>query len=179
VTRIAQTEVTREAVLDHLRSEQFDVIHYAGHAFFEPGAPGDSGILCADGALRALDLLNLRSLPPLLFFNACEAGRLRRGPGLKRTRVPDDARRALGTAVGLAEAFMRYGVANFVGTYWPVQDASASTFARAFYALLLAGATIGDALLAGRKAVQARGSVDWADYIHYGDARFRVKDSVG
>ena len=179
VTRIAQTEVTRQAVLDHLRSEQFDVIHFAGHAFFEPGAPGDSGILCADGPLRAQDLMNLRSLPPLLFFNACEAGRLRRGPGRNRTKAPPDVRGALGTAVGFAEAFMRHGVANFVGTYWPVQDASASTFARAFYALLLSGATIGDALLAGRKAVQARGSVDWADYIHYGDARFRVKDRIG
>ena len=71
---------------------------------------------------------------------------------------------------------MRYGVANFVGTYWPVGDASAATFARAFYALLLSGAPLGDALLAGRKAVQASGSVDWADYIHYGDPRFRIKD---
>ncbi len=179
VTRIAQKEVTREAVLDHLRSEEFDVIHYAGHAFFEPGAPGDSGIHCADGVLRALDLLNLRSLPPLLFFNACEAGRLRRAPARKRKQARPATRRVLGTAVGFAEAFMRYGVANFVGTYWPVQDASASTFARAFYALLLSGATIGDALLAGRKAVQASGSVDWADYIHYGDTRFRVKDGAG
>jgi CHAT domain/Cytosol aminopeptidase family, N-terminal domain len=177
VTRISQKQVTRDVVLDHLRSEEFDVIHYAGHAFFEPGAPGESGIHCADGVLRALDLLNLRSLPPLLFFNACEAARVRRAPARKRKRkTRPDARQALAKAVGFAEAFMRYGVANFVGTYWPVGDASAATFARAFYALLLSGAPLGDALLAGRKAVQASGSVDWADYIHYGDPRFRIKD---
>jgi hypothetical protein len=180
VTRIAKAQVTREAVLERLRSEEFDVIHYAGHAFFDPAAPGESGIVCADGTLRALDLLNLRSLPPLLFFNACEAGRLRRAPARARTRKPrHDVRRALGNAVGFAEAFMRYGVANFVGTYWPVGDSSAATFARAFYELLLSGAPLGDALLAGRKAVKASGSVDWADYIHYGDPRFRIKEHAG
>jgi hypothetical protein len=177
VTRVSQAQVTRETVLAHLRSEEFDVIHYAGHAFFDVASPGESGIRCADGVLRALDLLNLRSLPPLLFFNACEAGRLRRGPARKRKRKPgDEGRKALGKAVGFAEAFMRYGVANFVGTYWPVGDASAAIFARAFYVLLLSGAPLGEALLAGRKAVQASGSVDWADYIHYGDPRFRVKE---
>lgn len=180
VTRIAQKHVTRDSVLDHLRSEEFDVIHYAGHASFDPEAPGESGIVCADGVLRALDLLNLRSLPPLLFFNACEAGRLRRAPARTRTRRPrHDTRKALGNAVGFAEAFMRYGVANFIGTYWPVGDASAATFARAFYALLLSGAPLGEALLAGRKAVKASGSVDWADYIHYGDPRFRIKEYSG
>lgn len=175
ITRVTQKEATRAAVLEHLQSERFDAIHYAGHAFFDPKTPGESGIRCADGTLRALDLLNLRSLPPLLFFNACEAGRLRRGRPEKRAPSRQDATRSLSKAVGFAEAFMRYGVANFVGTYWPVGDAAASSFARAFYGALLTGGTIGDALLDGRKAVQASGSVDWADYIHYGDPRFRLK----
>ncbi len=185
ITRISQKEATRTAVLEHLQSERYDAIHYAGHAFFDPKTPGESGIRCADGTLRALDLLNLRSLPPLLFFNACEAGRLRRGrpsPGAKppgastnRASSRQDATRSLSKAVGFAEAFMRYGVANFVGTYWPVGDAAAASFARAFYGALLTGGTIGDALLDGRKAVQESGSIDWADYIHYGDPRFRLK----
>ena len=74
---------------------------------------------------------------------------------------------------------MRFGVANFVGTYWPVGDSSASSFAREFYNALLGGGTIGDALLAGRKVVEKSGSVDWADYIHYGDPRFKLKMGKG
>ena len=177
ITRLTQKEATRAAVLEQLQSERYDAIHYAGHAFFDPKIPGESGIRCADGTLRALDLLNLRSLPPLLFFNACEAGRLRRARGGRRTPSRQDAAKSLGKAVGFAEAFMRYGVANFVGTYWPVGDAAASLFAKSFYGALLAGGTIGDALLDGRKVVQDSGSIDWADYIHYGDPRFRLKVS--
>ena len=78
VTTLTKGEATRDAVLQHFRSERFDAIHYAGHAHFDPRVVGESGIRCADGPLRALDLLNLRSLPPLLFFNACESGRLQK-----------------------------------------------------------------------------------------------------
>ena len=56
-----------------------------------------------------------------------------------------------------------------------VPSPSAASFAREFYGSILGGGTIGDALLAGRKAVEKSGSIDWADYIHYGDPRFRLK----
>ena len=76
---------------------------------------------------------------------------------------------------GLAEAFLRGGVAHYVGTYWPVGDAEAVAFAEALYRRLLSGSPIGDAVLEGRRAVKALRSVDWADYIHYGDPMFRLK----
>jgi hypothetical protein len=55
-----------------------------------------------------------------------------------------------------------------------VGDASAKTFSDSFYAELMKGATIGSALQAARKAI-AGNSVDWADYIHYGDFSFVLK----
>jgi CHAT domain-containing protein len=76
--------------------------------------------------------------------------------------------------VGLAEAFLRGGVANYVGTYWPVGDASAKDFAETFYTDLIKGQTIGNALNTARQAI-ADTSVDWADYIHYGDFNFTLK----
>ena len=177
VTTLAKKEATRDAVLEHFRSERFDAIHYAGHAQFNPRTVGESGILCADGPLRAIDLLNLRSLPGLLFFNACESGRLRKLRSGRANPSRKAARKTLEDTVGFAEAFMRYGVMNYVGTYWPVGDESAAGFARAFYSALLDGNQIGDALIIGRQAVQKTESVDWADYIHYGDPRFTLKKS--
>jgi CHAT domain/Cytosol aminopeptidase family, N-terminal domain len=177
VTTLAKKEATRDAVLEHFRSEGFDAIHYAGHAQFNPRTVGESGILCADGPLRAIDLLNLRSLPGLLFFNACESGRLRKLRSGRAQPSRKAARKTLENTVGFAEAFMRYGVMNYVGTYWPVGDESAAGFARAFYSALLDGNQIGDALISGRQAVQKSDSVDWADYIHYGDPRFTLKKS--
>jgi hypothetical protein len=175
VTTLVKKEATRDAVLEHFRSERFDAIHYAGHAHFDPKVVGESGIRCADGPLRALDLLNLRSLPPLLFFNACESGRMRKLRSGRQQPSRAAARKTLEQTVGFAESFMRYGVMNYVGTYWPVGDESAAAFARAFYSALLDGQTIGAALIGGRQAVQKAESVDWADYIHYGDPRFTLK----
>jgi CHAT domain-containing protein len=125
-----------------------------------------------------MDLLDLRSLPPLLFFNACESGRMRRvrtSRSGERQPSRKAARKTLADTVGFAEAFMRYGVMNYVGTYWPVGDDSAAGFASAFYRALLDGDPIGAALISGRQAVQKSNSVDWADYIHYGDPRFTLK----
>jgi hypothetical protein len=178
VTALQKSEATRDAVLQHFRSERFDAIHYAGHAYFDQGVVGKSGIKCADGTLSAMDLLDLRSLPPLLFFNACESGRMRRvrtSRSGERQPSRKAARKTLADTVGFAEAFMRYGVMNYVGTYWPVGDDSAAGFASAFYRALLDGDPIGAALISGRQAVQKSNSVDWADYIHYGDPRFTLK----
>ena len=153
-------------------SGRYDVLHYAGHAFFDAANPARSGIVCAGGErLRGEELANLGNLPSLVFFNACEAGRVRR---LDDTDAPDIQAR-ITVNVGLAEAFLRGGVANYVGTYWPVGDAPAKVFAETFYTGLLDATPIGQALLAARQAVAKLQSVDWADYIHYGDFNFTLK----
>src|SRR5690606_3375007 len=85
--------------------------------------------------------------------------------------------------VAFAEAFLRGGVANYVGTFWPVGDVPALTFARTFYRALIDGERIGRALVAARRRVlrSEPTSPDWADYIHYGDPRFvlRPTDAPG
>jgi CHAT domain len=74
-----------------------------------------------------------------------------------------------------AEAFLRGGVANYLGTYWPVGDSAALKFAETFYQELLAGRAVGEAIMQGRKGVEQLGSMDWADYIFYGDPAFVLK----
>jgi CHAT domain-containing protein len=172
VTVLQGRRATRAAVLDALRSEKFDVLHYAGHASFEDESPARSGLRCADGILAAAHLFELRALPALLFFNACESGRI----GAARARR--GTVQGLSGAVGFAETFLRAGVANYVGTYWPVADVSARRFSGTFYRSLLAGETVAVALLEARRAVRRLKSddaIDWADYIHYGNPDFRVK----
>jgi hypothetical protein len=77
--------------------------------------------------------------------------------------------------VSFAEAFLRGGIANFVGTYWPVGDQAASTFGEIFYKRALDGETIGSAVMNGRKEIAKLKSIDWADYILYGDSNFILK----
>ncbi|MFN0052130.1 MAG: CHAT domain-containing protein [Planctomycetales bacterium] len=161
-------EATRERLLKEFNSGKYDIVHYAGHAEFNPDAPERSGILCAgQEILSGVDLTTIGNLPALVFFNACESARLRKAAV---------ASVKLQTSVSFAEAFLRGGVANFVGTYWPVGDDSAEAFAKTFYGGIVQGQAIGDALIDGRRAVQKIKSFDWADYIHYGDPDFRIKE---
>ena len=169
-------QATREQLLADFRSGQFDVIHYAGHAFFAATHPGRSGLLCAGReVLSGADLAGLSSLPSLVFFNACESGRVR---GQEEKPAKPDPRKAAAITeenISVANAFIRGGVANFLGTYWPVGDAAALQFSASFYPLVLAGKPIGEAVLAARRALQQGSSVDWADYLLYGNPEFVLK----
>ena len=51
-------------------------------------------------------------------------------------------------------------------------DDAALAFSTHLYPALLAGRPLGTAIRDARRAVQAGGSSDWADYVHYGNAAF-------
>lgn len=172
---VAGRAASRARVLGEFQSGRFDVVHYAGHAFFDPASPGRSGLVCSDGDLVGEDLESLSRLPSLFVANACESGRVRLRAARGRRGSGARAAAALAGRVGLAEALLRGGVANFIGTYWPVGDAAALAFAEVFYARLLANDALGAAVLAARRRVRDLRSPDWADYIHYGDPDFRLK----
>jgi CHAT domain-containing protein len=185
-----QKQATRPALLDAFSSGKYDVIHYAGHAHFDQSNPERSGLLCAHhGRLTGADLAGLGRLPGLAFFNACESARVRgarpagdqpawerRNPVATTLREANARNEHAAETVGLAEAFMRGGVANFVGTYWPVGDRAAEVFAARFYDGLLQGDPIGDALQGARRAVREDvASHDWANYLFYGNRDFALK----
>jgi pimeloyl-ACP methyl ester carboxylesterase len=164
VELLSGTSATREALLRAIGSGRHDVMHYAGHGFFDPADPGRSGLVCAgQEILRGSDLERLGHLPTLVFFNACEAARVR------KPRPPARSRRfALRRSTSVAEAFLAGGVANFLGTHWPVGDQAALAFSTCFYQELLDGASLGVCALAARRRVLALESIDWADYVLYG-----------
>jgi hypothetical protein len=170
---LAGRDATRARVLAALGTGAFDVLHFAGHAFFDAREPRNGGLVC-DGkeVLRAEHLANVGMLPALVFCNACEAARVRKPTGAKRTPA-----RLLGmqrSMTGIAEGFLAGGVANFVGTHWPVGDEAAFAFSHRLYESLLQGESLGEAVLAGRQRLHAIPSVDWADYVHYGNPDFRL-----
>lgn len=177
VTSIEGAAATRARVLAELQSGTYDAMHYAGHAFFDARAPARSGIRCSDATVTGEDLAALPRLPALVVFNACESARVRRGAAQAARPAHAAARpERIRAHAGVAEALLRGGVTHYVGTWWPVGDAEAVAFAETLYVRLLEGAPIGSAVLAGRQAVRALRSVDWADYVHYGDPQFRLKE---
>ncbi len=159
---------TKAKVKKALLSGKYDVLHYAGHTAFFPDNPMYTGIVCARAEiLSGNELAKIQNLPAVVFFNSCQSARV---GGMAETEAAGLARN-----VGLAEAFLRGGVANYVGTHWVVSDAAAPSFMRAFYGALVDSEPMGVAVSAGRRAVRELGSRDWADYIHYGSPGFVLK----
>lgn len=178
VTRI-RNEATKAKLKEDIGSGLCDVIHYAGHAFFDAKDRSRSGVLCAGReVLSGADLAVLGQLPHLAVFNACESGRLRLAAEAGAQETEEELLRAeqgIEEAMSLAEAFLCGGIANYLGTYWPVSDSGAKEFAASFYTALQAGSTLGEALLNGRRQIHGLQSHDWANYILYGSSEFRLK----
>jgi hypothetical protein len=175
IHKLEGEQASRTKLLDAFRSGDWDVIHYAGHAYFDPSHAARSGIIChRDEVLAGADLASLSNLPALVFFNACEAARIR-GRKPAKGKEPRTIQERIDRNVSFAEAFLRGGIANYIGTYWPVEDASAALFAAAFYTSLVGGSSVGEALRTGRESLRAKKFVDWADYVHFGSYDFVVK----
>lgn len=130
-----------------LRERRYDIIHFAGHAHFEPKRPELSAWQLTDGPLTAqtigttLDWSNTE--PWLVFANACEAGM--EGP----------ERRYQGDVFGLASAFLNQGVSAYIAPLWPIHDAVAASMAAVFYhSLLRERQTAGQSLRMARVAAK-------------------------
>ena len=169
-----QEQATKSKILELIGSGAtldepgFDIVHYAGHADHDELQAGNGGLIAANyEVVTGQDIQKLPVIPPVIFFNACQSARVRRGQMTTK--------RVIERSVSLAEAFLEGGVRSFIGTYWPVGDDPAELFADVFYTALFNGETLGEALIRARNAVRDDDSADWADYMHFGDFEFGFK----
>ncbi len=130
-------------MLEFLRTEAADLIHFIGHGIQIANLPEESGIEFQDGSiLRVGDFsgaiaTRISRLRPFIFLNACSAGR----QGRALTRLGGWATRLVGIC----------GCGAFVAPMWPVRDSTAATFSQSFYRSLQEGATLGEAALFARR----------------------------
>ncbi len=188
-TRIRQS-ITRMEFRQLLRSGEYDIIHFAGHAIFNPEKPEQSAWLFSDGALWAQEIHNTLEYAPrapwLVYANACEAA------------MEDSARqsRYQGDVFGLATAFINQGVSAYIAPLWRINDTLAAQMAIDFYhALLLNSASLGEALRFARLEAKlsatgtqktsaavpplpAQIGLGWASMVLYGDPTARPLDSL-
>jgi hypothetical protein len=160
-----------------LQSGNYDVVHYSGHAVFDPGYPDRSGWRFAGGEiLTASKLENVDRPPRLIVANACiSAGLSTMGAEVAEEQADPDAAEATADSRGrsrktgppgdarlvasLADEFFRRGVADYIGTAWEVPEGPAEMFAVTFYETLLGNgaggktATLGKAVQEARKAL--------------------------
>jgi hypothetical protein len=160
--RVRVLEPQRGEVTKAFLEGGFDLFHLASHGAFGGRTTGDaSAVWLNDAPFRAGDVVprmeeGLRKAAPLVFFNACETGRV----GYSLTQ--------LGSWAG---EFVRRGCGGFVGTLWNVSDDGALAFARAFYRVLFQGTPVGEAVRKARLEVRDQYPHDstWLAYACFAD----------
>ena len=154
----------------------YDIVHYAGHADYDPQNPSDGGWLLTDGRLRASEISamgGLQPMPFLVFSNACQTGQ----SGQWRIREGYEEQ-----IFGLANAHLMAGVQHYIGTFWEILDEPSLHFAKEFYRFLAQGAPVGEAVRRARQGlIDAFGeeTIVWASYMLYGDPTFGFAAAKG
>ncbi|MBI5634698.1 MAG: CHAT domain-containing protein [Nitrospirae bacterium] len=150
----------------------FDVIHYAGHAAFNIERPMESVLHLHDEDMYAEQIERLLGYRPLVFMNACEASKEQSGEYVGGY---------LGSFTeGLATSFLLGGARGCIGPMWPVQDGAAKELASYFYAHVVGGKSVGEALRLARVQSCNRDPKNtiWASYILHGDPTVALKGSL-
>jgi CHAT domain-containing protein len=160
-------------VKNELRSGRYQIVHFCGHATFNPQDPRSSAILLQDYHFTAGQILTHLRSAVLCVVNACQTAQ--------------QAAEAWNTELNnfsLGRAFMEAD-SYLLGSRWKLSDQAAPKFAIAFYkALLKDWKPVGEAVQTARKVCkgllpedeECRGAlpaddVGWASYVYYGDPR--------
>ncbi|MGA1870521.1 MAG: CHAT domain-containing protein [bacterium] len=162
-------KVTRRYVQSHLK--EYDIVHYCGHADYDPQDKGRCGWVLSDAYFTPKDIHDMAggecAFPCLIFANGCKTGYI---------ETWDCAEKQASEAFDLVNAFLLAGVRHYIGTLWEIVDQSDhSGFCTTFYESLYSGEPVGEALRKSRMAYgpqSGQKSIFWISYILYGDPTF-------
>jgi CHAT domain-containing protein len=136
VARLMKTEplVGRQATLRLLaeRLPQTNLLHVAGHGYFDPDDPLTSGIPFPDGILTVRHVYDLPLDDCLVVLSGCVTGLGEDRPG-----------EGFASLVG---AFFAAGARGLLVSLWEIDDVSTTEFMVAFYKRLVAGTTMAAAI---------------------------------
>lgn len=123
---------TASSFTSTLQDPRLRLLHYHGHADFDPTASTDHCLLFSD---RKLTLRDIFDLPfPLSHGGGFHVTLLGCGSGMSKTGPTDDV-------VGLVPSLLYAGASSTVSTLWPFSDADAAAYSESFYEGFFGGGT--------------------------------------
>ncbi len=158
--RFLTNEEVKDGLLHHF--SEYSVIHFAGHAVFNPEEPMASGLVLADGsvltAARILQDSTFRTNNGrLLVLSACQTG----------VNVITTG----GEIIGLARALIYAGMRNILSSLWEVADRSTAGLMQDFHRIWQGGkSSIAGALRESQCRALREGQPihAWAPFVHTG-----------
>lgn len=159
-SRLLTNEEVKDGLLNHF--SEYTVIHFAGHAVFNPEEPMASGLVLSDGsvltAARILQDSTFRTNKgKLLVLSACQTG-------VNVITTGDEI-------IGLARALIYAGMKNIISSLWEVADLSTAGLMQDFHGLWQGGrSTIAGALREAQCRALREGQPihAWAPFVHTG-----------
>jgi len=165
---VSPSTAARRTVLDLLRAGGYDWLHVVTHGVAPHSQFAAGAIELEDDTLRPDD-----------FFGPDEEGHIgERHPGFV-LNLCHGGRQVWGLTHldGWANALVRAGAGLVVAPLWAVTDRKALTFVQAFYASLLGGAPVAEAVYSARQAIRS-GDPTWLAYSVYAHPNARVRRQV-
>lgn len=153
--------------LIHLASEEYNIIHFAGHAVYDENS-GEGGLVLADEVVDIREIRRHMGGQPLVFLNAC------------RSAANEFVEATVGYrgsfTSGVASSFIIGGAAGCIGSMWEVLDINSIEVSTNFYKKILDGMMIGEALRLTKVELKLRDPDNkaWASYVLFGDPTTRL-----
>ena len=170
VRLLVQQEATYARVMHELRTGWYDVVHFAGHAWFDAS---ESYIALHDGQVRASELVSAfnKHPPSLVMLNSHYTTHLPVFTDASDVRYPP--RPSIGDALqllaskrrGFTQLAARSGVGAFIGCFGSPGDECARRFAVEVYTSMMRGVGVAHAVRAARQEL-ASISLDQT-YLYY------------
>jgi SIR2-like domain/CHAT domain len=165
-----------EAVRRAFEKQQPDIVHFAGHAWFDDH---EAFLMLADREHATASMLRpwLTVAPPtFVFFNSHYTAFI--PPGVETdASIPDEVaiRSGPGGRAGFADIAMRSGVGAFLGSFsGSISDEGARSFAISVYRELLRGASAAAAVQRARQARAAKEDVTRLLFALHGEGSLRL-----
>lgn len=160
---------TSAEIIKKMFSQNYKIIHLAGHGMFSEQSPESSGMLIGrDTYLTTAHISQMSGVPELVFVNCCFLGKTDgAAEELYKSRYK--------LAANIGTQLIENGVKAVVAAGWAVDDAAAFDFTERFYKEMFAGANFGEAIQRARKEIYERhsGTNTWGAYQCYGDAFYK------
>lgn len=176
-TDFTTTKISRGSAADIIQalfSDEYKVIHLAGHGMYHDDPSKPSGMVIGDNVfLSTREICQMSSVPELVFVNCCHLGRIDGSTeALYRQRFK--------LAANIGTQLIENGVKVVIAAGWAVDDAAALEFTRVFYNKLFEGDEFGRAILEARKAIYDRfpHTNTWGAYQCYGDQFYTLRRGV-
>ena len=115
---------TASSFTSTLQDPRLRLLHYHGHADFNPDDHTDHCLKLSDRDLTLRDIFDLPS--PLTHGGGFHVTLLGCGSGMSKTELTNDV-------VGLVPSFLYAGASSTVSTLWPFLDSDAAAYSEAFY----------------------------------------------